>query len=120
MSPTRGRKPDISVYLRGAAPSRRASLLAIPPFIAVEVLSPSHRDQVRDKVDEIFEYARFGIRFYWLVGAEIRIVSVYERGSDGRYAVALSASEGQHPIPACEGLVLDLDALWEHVDTLPE
>jgi hypothetical protein len=53
----------VAVYLRGSAPSRRASLLEVPPFIGVEVLSPSHRDQVRDRVDKLFEYVAFGIRF---------------------------------------------------------
>lgn len=120
VSPTRGRKPDVSVYLRGAAPSRRASLLDVPPFIAVEVLSPSHRDQVRDRVEKLLEYAAFGIRFYWLVDPDDRIVTIYELGADGRYVVALSASEGQHPAPGCDGLVLDLDALWAHVDSIPE
>lgn len=118
VSATRGRKPDLSVYLRGSAPSRRASLLDVPPFIAVEVLSPSPRDQLRDRVDKLFEYAAFGIRFYWLVDPDLRLVTVYELGADGRYAVALSASAGQHG--AAEGLVLDLDALWAHVDSLPE
>jgi len=120
VSPTRGRKPDVSVYLRGAAPSRRASLLEVPPFIAVEVLSPPHRDQVRDRVEKLFEYAAFGVLRYWLVDPEIRIVTVYELGADGRYVVALSASEGQHPVPGCDAFVLDLDALWAHVDSLPE
>jgi Uma2 family endonuclease len=120
VSSTRGRKPDVSVYLRGTAPSRCASLLEVPPFIAVEVLSPSHRDQVRDRVEKFFEYAAFGVRFYWLVDPELRIVTVYELGADGRYAVAVLANEGQHPVPGCDGLVLDLDALWAHVDSLPE
>lgn len=120
VSPTRGRKPDVSVFLRGATPSRRASLLEIPPFIALEVLSPSPRDQIRDRVEKFFEYAAFGVRFYWLVDPELRIVTIYELGTDGRYAVAVNASAGQHPVPGCEGLVLDLDALWVRVDQLPE
>lgn len=120
VSPTRGRKPDVSVYLRGSAPSRRASLLEIPPFLAVEVLSPSPRDQVRDRVEKLFEYAAFGVRYYWLVDPDLRIVTIYELQGDGRYAVALAASAGQHPAPGAEDLVLDLDALWAHVDSLPE
>lgn len=121
VAPDKGRKPDVSVYRRGsAAPSRRASLLDIPPFIAVEVLSPLPRDQQRDRVTKFFEYAAFGVRFYWLVDPDMRIVTVFELGADGRYAVALNASEGKHLVPGCEGLVFDLDALWAHVDSLPE
>jgi Uma2 family endonuclease len=120
VAPDKGRKPDVAVYLRGSAPSRHASLLEVPPFIAIEVLSPLPRDQQRDRVTKFFEYAAFGVRFYWLVDPDMRIVTVYELQGDGRYAVALSASEGQHPVPGCEGLVLDLDALWSHVDSLPD
>lgn len=118
VSPTRGRKPDLSVFLRGAALSRRSSLLEVPPFIAVEVLSPSPRDQLRDRVDKLFEYAAFGIRYYWLVDPDLRIVTVYELGSDGRYAVALAASTGEHTVT--DGLILNLDALWAYVDSIPE
>jgi Uma2 family endonuclease len=116
----KGRKPDVSVFLRGAAPSRRENLVSVPPFIVVEVLSPSPRDQVRDRIEKFFEFAAFGVRFYWLVDPEVRIVTVYELGADGRYAVAIMATAGRHPAPGIEGLVLDLDALWAHVDALPE
>lgn len=116
----KGRKPDVSVFLKGSAPSRSASLFDVPPFIAIEVLSPSPRDQVRDRITKFFEYATFGVRFYWLVDPEARIVTVYDLQGDGRYAVALLANEGQHPVPGCDGLVLDLDALWTEVDELPE
>jgi Uma2 family endonuclease len=115
----KGRKPDVSVYLRGAAPSRSASLFDVPPFIAIEVLSPLPRDQQRDRVTKVVEYAEFGIRFYWIIDPEMRIVTIHEL-EGGRYVVALSASEGQHPVPGCEGFVLDLDALWTEVDELPE
>lgn len=120
VTPDKGRKPDVSVFLHGAAPSRRTSLFEAPPHVTVEVLSPSPCDQIRDRVEKLFEYAAFGVRFYWLVDPDLRIVTVYELGADGRYAVALMASTGQHPVPGADGLVLDLDALWKRVDSLPE
>lgn len=120
VSADKGRKPDVSVFLEGTVPSRNASLISTPPFIAVEVLSPLHRDQIRDRIDKLFEYAAFGVRFYWLVDPDLRAVTIYELGDDGRYVVAFAASAGQHPAPGCEGLVLDLDALWKRVDRLPE
>ncbi len=43
-----------------------------------------------------------------------------ELGADGRYTVALTAAEGSHPIPGCEGLTVDLDELWTVGDRLPE
>lgn len=121
VSPTRGRKPDLSVYLKGARmPGKRASLARTPPSIAIEVLSPRPRDGRRDRVDKRSEYARFGVKYYWLVDPEQQVAEVFELGSDGRYTLTLSASEGTHPVPGCEGLDLNLDALWAEADSLPD
>ena len=51
---------------------------------------------------------------------EARVLEIFELGADGRYVIALTAADGAHPVPGCEGLVLDLDALWAEVDRLPE
>jgi Uma2 family endonuclease len=119
VTPRRGRKADVSVYLEGTVPSRYTSLLETPPYIMLEVVSPSRRDQRRDRVEKLTEYAAFGVRFYWLVDPESRLLVIHELGADGRYAVALAASEGQHEVPGCQSLRLDLDALWARVDALP-
>jgi len=121
VSPTRGRKPDISVYLKGARMSgKRASIARTPPSITIEVLSPRPRDGRRDRVDKRSEYARFGVKYYWLVDPELQVIEIFELGSDERYTLTLSASAGAHPVPGCEGLTLDLDALWTEVDRLPD
>jgi Uma2 family endonuclease len=121
VAPRRGRKPDISVYFKGSrTPGKRDSIARTPPSIIVEVLSPRPRDGRRDRVEKRAEYARFGVRFYWLVDPEPRVVEIFELGSDGRYTVALSASAGSHPVPGCEGLSVDLDALWAEIDRLPD
>ena len=62
-----GRKPDLSVFLKGHLPPGHASLVLQAPWIAVEVISPRPRDQRRDRVAKVREYARAGIRYYWLV-----------------------------------------------------
>jgi len=119
VGPRRGRKPDVSAYLPGAPrPALRASLSLVPPSIVVEVLSPRLRDTRRDRVEKLGDYARFQARFYWLVDPEVRTLEVLELGADGRYAVALSASEGTHDAPGCPGLSLDLDGLWREIDAL--
>jgi Uma2 family endonuclease len=94
-------------------------LITVPPDIAVEVITPTPRDARRDRVEKPNEYAEFGVRFYWLVDPELRTVEIYELGSDGRYTRAWAASDGTTTnVPGCDGLLMNLDALWARVDKL--
>ncbi len=120
VSNRRGRKPDLTVYLPGSALPPRRGLISVPPDIAVEVVSPSPRDARRDRVEKVDDYARFGVRWYWIVDPELRSLEILELGGDGRYVHALGASSGVvELVPGCEGLTLDLDVLWAAVDRLP-
>ena len=113
-----GRKPDTYVYLAGRRPPRRG-LVTVPPDIMVEIVSPRPKDARRDRVEKVREYAAFGVRFYWIVDPATRELHILELGADGRYTLAVAASEGViDPVPGCEGLVLDLDALWAEVDRM--
>ena len=111
VSPKRGRKPDVSLYLPGARLSAKASLSKRPPAIVVEVVSPRPRDVHRDRIDKMADYARFGVRFYWLLDPQTRLLEILEREESGRYAIALSASEGRISVPGCDDLVLDIEDL---------
>lgn len=115
----RGRKPDISVVLPNSpAPPRRGAMRR-PPDVMVEVVSPSPRDVRRDRLEKRSEYAAFGVRWYWLLDPAVRLLEIYELGPDGRYVVVLGAEGGRvESIPGCEGLVLDLDALWAEIESL--
>ena len=117
VGPRRGRKPDLSVYVRGHVPRLDDRLIRIAPHAVVEVASPRPRDVRRDRVDKTADYARAGIRYYWIVDPRLRSLEVFELTDAGKYALALAASEGQARIPGCPGLVVDLDALWAEVDT---
>ena len=118
VSARRGRLADITCYRAGKKPEARGAV-HVPPDIAVEVVSPSASDERRDRIDKPDEYAAFGVRFYWLVDPELRSFEVWELGADGRYARARSATSGMvTEVPGCEGLVVDLDALWAEVDRL--
>lgn len=115
----RGRKPDLVVYLPGDPMPPRRGPVRVPPTIAVEILSPRPRDTHRDRVDKLADYAAFGIRYYWLVDPELRMLEILELGSDSRYVHALGAASGVlDQIPGCQNLVVDLDALWQAIDRL--
>jgi Uma2 family endonuclease len=118
ITPKRGRKPDVSMYLPGTRLSAKASLSRKPPAVVVEVITPTPRDIRRDRVDKLREYAKFGVRDYWLVDPQGQLIEVFELGLDGRYTVALTASEGTIELPGFEGLKLDLDELWAETGRL--
>jgi Uma2 family endonuclease len=118
VSAKRGRLADVSCYVPGRKPQARGAV-RVPPDVLVEVVSPAPSDERRDRIDKPDEYAAFGVRFYWLVDPELRSFEVWELGADGRYVRACSATSGKvERVPGCEGLVVDLDALWREVDRL--
>jgi Uma2 family endonuclease len=118
VSPRRGRKPDISVYFSGRKPQAQG-LVTTPPDIMIEVVSPRPMDARRDRVEKTNEYAAFGVRFYWIVDPTLRSFELFELGADGRYVKALGAADGViEKVPGCDGLTLDLDALWGEASRL--
>jgi Uma2 family endonuclease len=117
----RGRKPDVSFVLPGSPPPPRRGAVRRPPDVMIEVVSPSPTDVRRDRIVKRREYAAFGVRWYWLLDPAVRTLEIYELGRDGRYVCAFDAEGGRvEAVPGCEGLVLDLDALWAELDRLGE
>ncbi len=121
ISGRRGRKPDVALFFPGRAlPPRGASLSRLPPDIVIEVVTPTPRDQRRDRVDKKKDYASLGVRQYWLLDPVARTFEVLERGADGRFVEVLCVAQGAHDVPGCDGLCLDLDALWAELARWPD
>ena len=119
VAPRRGRMPDVAVYFAGARRPSPRGLVVAPPSIAVEVVSETERDERRDRIEKLKEYAAAGIRWYWLIDPALRTFEVLELVEGGRYAHALSATEGVvDGVPGCEGLGLDVSGLWAEIDEL--
>jgi Uma2 family endonuclease len=67
----------------------------------------------------VADYAVFGVAWYWLLDPQLRSLEILELDPQGRYLHVLGASAGMlEMIPGCEGLTLDLDALWAAIDNL--
>ncbi len=118
VSPGRGRKPDLSVYFPGRMPPAHG-LVTTPPEIMIEVVSPRPEDARRDRVEKMAEYAAFGVRYYWIVDPVWRSLEIFELDEQGRYAKVVGALDGAlEMIPGCDGLRIDLAALWAEADRL--
>jgi len=116
VAPAIGRMPDVTVYFAGDPRPPLRGLIRTPPSIAVEVLSPTPRDGRRDRVEKLAEYARFGIRWYWLVDPQLRSIEILELVSR-RYQHVTGLTEGLVDVPGCEGLRIDVSELWATIES---
>ncbi|HVR30621.1 MAG TPA: Uma2 family endonuclease [Thermoanaerobaculia bacterium] len=118
VGPSRGRRPDVSVFFpERPAPPRRGAVRE-PPDVVVEVVSASPADERRDRVEKMDDYSAFGVAYYWLVDPALGSVEIFDL-VEGRFARALAATGGLlTQVPGCPGLELDLDALWRELARL--
>ena len=114
-----GRKPDLSVYFPNRNPPPRRGALREPPDIIIEVVTPTPRDERRDRVEKMAEYAQFGVTYYWIVDPALGSFEVFSLEPDARYKRLVGVTSGCiDSVPGCSGLRLDVDALWAELARL--
>jgi Uma2 family endonuclease len=119
VTPKRGRKADVVVCMPSARPPPRRGLLKEPPDILVEVVTPTPRDERRDRVEKMSEYAEFGVPYYWIVDPALGSLEIFQLTDDHKYKKARGVTSGRiDDVPGCAALRLDLDELWRELDRL--
>jgi Uma2 family endonuclease len=72
----RFRVPDITVL---AGPRPTTGIITEPPFLCIELLSPS--DRVVEMQDRIRDYLDFGVRYVWLIDPKTGLTYVHTANS---------------------------------------
>lgn len=72
----RFRVPDITVL---AGPRPAGGIITEPPFLCIEILSPS--DRVVEMQDRIRDYLDFGVCYVWLIDPKTGLTFVYTPAS---------------------------------------
>lgn len=75
VKPTRFRIPDITVLT--AVPPAGTRILTEPPFLCIEILSPS--DRMSEMQERLFEYLDFGVPYVWVIDPRTRQSFIYTR-----------------------------------------
>jgi Uma2 family endonuclease len=68
----RFRVPDVTVL---AGPRPVTGIITEPPFLCIEILSPS--DRVVEMQERIHDYLDFGVRYVWLIDPRTRLTYVH-------------------------------------------
>lgn len=102
--------PDVTFVAKAHLDRLQSSLIRGPADLAVEIVSPDDPD--RNRVRKRAEYARHGVREYWLVDLERRQVTLYRLGSQGDYNPIAPDASGSYRSEVLPGFFLHPDWLW--------
>ena len=110
LAPSTVVQPDLVLVAAGKAAIITERAIEGPPDLAVEILSPwsTHRDRVAKAA----LYARYGIRQYWVVDPDARILEVYELEGAGYRLVGRHESAAIVRTALLPDLEIDLGGVW--------
>ena len=100
-------QPDIVVVCDRSKLGRRGCVGA--PDMVIEILSPSNARH--DILLKFHLYQKAGVREYWIVDPEMKIVSAHIL-KDGEYVVTTYGNEDSAPVHVLEGLSIDLSEVF--------
>lgn len=104
------REPDL-FFISNASKHRLLPLyLDGPPELAIEIVSP--HDRKRDTKDKFEEYARSGVREYWLIEPERVSAEFYTLDSSRRYVRCQVGADGLYRSTVIPGFFLRVSWLW--------
>jgi len=85
------------------------------PDLIVEITSPSTAS--KDKIEKFNLYEKYGVKEYWIVEPESRIISVFTLQENGRYGRPDVYTVGNRiKVSIFEDLVIDLREIFEGAD----
>ncbi|MBC8043817.1 MAG: Uma2 family endonuclease [Rhizobacter sp.] len=77
-----------------------------PPDLVVEIISPG--SIVRDRVDKMRRYQKFGIAEYWMIDPQNKSVEVYQNTAEGYNIFSFAAESGKVNSRVLETFAVDL------------
>ncbi|MCL1845481.1 MAG: Uma2 family endonuclease [Defluviitaleaceae bacterium] len=105
-------EPDLVVICDRSKIDKKKGCLGAPDMI-IEILSPSTRK--KDKIFKKQKYQQHGVREYWIVDPEARLVDVYLL-VEGRYTVNTYSDDDTAPVMVLPGLEINLTEVFAELD----
>jgi len=102
--------PDVTFVAKAHLDRLQSNMIQGPADLAVEIVSPDDPD--RDRVRKQAEYARHGVREYWLVDLEKHQVILYRLGAQGMYEAIAPDASGAYRSEVLPGFFLHPEWLW--------
>lgn len=102
------RKPDVSFVRHGRLPGEQPPRghCAIPPDLAVEVVSPN--DEAEEVEEKLSEYLGAGVALVWVAYPRTRTVYVYRRDGTANRLTEAQELSGEDVVPGFSCPVRDL------------